>query len=86
MSLDRINDAIASQQRTIASIAANLERAQSNCSFGTTDFQAVARLNADLTSARLVAHRLDQLRREQTPRDAQTDGVNRGSVFYGGQG
>ena len=86
MSLAEIDNAISKQRKIIADIQANLERARSNCNFAAGDAHAVARLTADLASARLAAIRLDQLRREQTPLDAQTDGVNRGSIFYGGQG
>ena len=70
---------------SVTECAKHLERAQSECRHAAGDSQAVARLSADLGSARLAAARLDQLRREETPRDAQTDGVNRGSIFYGGQ-
>jgi hypothetical protein len=77
MNLQQIDSAIAKQRTTIGRIKVELERTDIR------DMQAVRRLRADLEQARLIAIRLDQLRRQETPLDACPMGAGSSSIFLG---
>jgi predicted nucleic acid-binding protein len=64
MKLEQIDAAIAKQRTTIGRIKVELERTDIR------DMQAVRSLRADLEQARLIAIRLDQLRRQNARRFA----------------
>jgi hypothetical protein len=78
MDLNQINGAITNQRNKIQTICAKLERAQS-----ARDLTMVATLRGDLEGAQRALLRLDQIRRQETPCDAASNTVSRGSIFFG---